>query len=404
MAEMIFNESTMYNGNIFKFENRLKSSLNRYTENGALFVTYYSQDENSSTVDRGLQDIETLFGKRAPLRYNKIEHFPVYGFGRTDPENTDEQQIEDINVNGDCIILPSTIVPKPVDFFIIEHLKMNAIFEVVEVIYDSMKSDGSYKIRYRLHSTSHETIQKINQQVVGEYVTQLDSIGTSTNPIISKENAATKSQIIKMVNKMISSYRAMFYDERHNCFLYREEESGLDWFDMCGNEFMMKYSLMNYENSSKVIVLSHKIEDKQFTRRYHNSIYSWIELGAPLRFLRKFEFVLDEASTYPYSSFAQWGDVDIQIIQPLSTQENGIITNAHYFFDDVQFNAFLDPNIEPYNEYEKLIWKFIHRTDLTMKDISLYTADALITSVKHIDLFLYTPIIIYIIRHILEMD
>ena len=404
-GQLIFNEESMINGNIFKFEERLQSQVNKYIENGAILTTFYSQAENRSTVDRGLQDIDELFGKKSPLRYNKIKNFPLYGFGQANPDNTDELQIEDINVEGDCIILPSTIVPKQVDFFQINHLKMTALFEVTSVNYDSMKPDGFYKIHYRLVSTSDETIQGLQNQVIETYSTELNAIGTDTNPIIREDDFQYRSQVRKMVNQMITNYRALFYNKKHNCFLYHHPEMGLDWFDMCGNEFMAKYSLMNMENSGNVIVLHDKLQESQMPLYYSNSVYNWIELGAPARMLRRFFFNLNYAEGYPYSSFYRWGDGDIQIMQPLANQQEKINYQQYSFFDDTTLNAFMDDTHEPLNEYEKLIWKFIHAPNqLTIKDVSLYTGDALINSVRHLDTFLYTPIIIYIIRFILGMN
>ena len=405
-GQLIFDESTMINGNIFKFEDRLHSHMNKYIEKGSIFSIYFSQDENSSTVDRGLQNIDELFGKHAPLRYNKIMNFPLYSFGQVNPENTDEQQIEDINVNGECIILPSTIVPKVNDLFIIKHLKMNALFIVSNVQYDSMKVDGYYKINYRLQTTSEERIQQLMNKIINTYHTDLNAVGSNVNPIIKEDKFILKKKIQQMLNQMISSYRALFYNERHNCFLFHHPETGLDWFDMCGNEFMAKYSLMNYFNSSNVIVLHDKIKDSQMPLIYNRSIYNWLEMDAPLRLLQKFPFILTSAEGYPYSSFVRWGDVDIQIINPIDVNQvtaNSVL-DQYYYFNNTQFNTFMNSNIEPYNEYEKLIWKFIHYTNISIEDISLYTGDVLINSVNHIYVYLYTPIIIFIIRKILEMN
>lgn len=404
-GQLIFNEESMINGNIFKFEQRLQSHVNKYIENGAILTTYYSQRENSITVDRGLQDIDQLFGKKSPLRYNKIKNLPLYGFGQTNPENTDEMQVEDINIEGDCILLPSTIVPKQLDFFQVNHLKMNALFQITSVNYDSMKPDGYYKIHYRLISTSEETIQDINEKVIDTYSTELNAIGSNINPIIREDEFQYKNQVRQMVNQMITNYRALYYNTRHNCFLYHHPEMGLDWFDMCGNEFIAKYSLMNIENSSNVILLHDKIQDSQKLLYYTNSIYNWIEIGAPARMIRKFFFDLIYADCYPYSSFARWGDGDIQIIQPFSNQQEKINNQKYSFFDNTSLNALLDEKIEPLNEYEKLLWKYMYKPNqLTINDVSLYTADALINSVKHLDTFFYTPIIIFIIRKIIGMN
>lgn len=405
MAQLIFDESTMIDGNIFQYESRLKSSMNKYIEGGAMFVDYFVQDENSSTVDRGLQDIEQLFGSKAPLRYNEIEDFPLYGFNQLKPEGTDEQQIEDFNVNGECVVLPSTIVPKPYDFFIIKHLRMNGLFMVTNVEYDSMKAEGYYKITYRLQSTSHETIQSLRQKVLQKYQMDLNSIGTGVNPIVKQEDAVLKSRINQMTSKMIEAYRGMFYNERHNCFLFRDPETGMDVFDMCGNEFMAKYALMNYPNSPTVIVLNDKLREPQFLRYYTNSVYNWLELGAPLRMLSRFPYFTLDVSGYLYSSFVQWGDLDTHVIYPLSNSERGSETTLT-FFNDEQFRAFLDPDQPAFaNEYDLLMWKYINKqSSLSINDISLYLGDALLSSVNHRDVFLYTPIIIYIIRQILRMQ
>lgn len=400
---LIFDESTLMDGNIFKFEQRLKSHMNKFIENGAMLVTYFAQNEDASTVDRGLQDIDQVFGKHAPLRYVEIMNFPVYGFGQAKPENDDSQQIEDINVDGTCIIQPSTIVPKPMDFFIIKHLKMVALFQVTNVDVDTMKVDGYYMIRYHLYSTSKEDIEKIRAQCTDRAYTDLNAIGTRRNPIIKEDDFVLRGKIEQMVCSMISSYRALFYNAKHNCFLFRDQESGLDWFDMCANEFMAKFSVMNYYNSSKVIVLNEKLHDTQLQLRYHNSIFHWIEMGAPERLLQKFYFSLGDASAFPSSSFVKWGDLDVQVMFPLAVNETGIMTEPLSYFDDDQLNAFMG-DFEPANEYEKLIWKFIRKTDLTIHDISLYTADALLNSIRHRDVYLYTPIIVYIIRFILDLE
>lgn len=404
-GQLIFNEESLLNGNIFKFEQRLQSHLNKYIDNGAILTTYYSQAEDATTVDRGLQDIDNLFGNHSPLRFNKIKNFPLYGFTQLNTENIDELQIEDIAVEGDAIVQPMTIVPKQMDYFEINHLKMHAIFQVVTVSYDSMKPDGFYKIHYRLITTSPETIKSIQNQVIETFSTELNDIGSDRNPIIREDEFYYKNQVRQMVSQMIKNYRALFYNSRHNCFLFHHKQTGYDLFDMCGNEFMMKYSLINNANSGNVIVLSDKLHDSQSLRYYTNSVYNWIELGAPARLLSRFYFILSEASGYPYSSFARWDDGYIQIIQPIPNHQEDKCNRQYSFFSEDTFNGLLDDTHEPYNEYEKLIWKFIWKPNqLSIKDVSLYTADALINSIECMDTYLYTPIIIYIIRHILGLN
>ena len=402
---LIFDEQSLIDNNIFKYEQRLKSNTNKYVENGALLTTFFNIRENATTVDRGLRTIDEIFGHKSPLKFNKILNFPVYGFGQANPSNTDEGGVEDINVDGSFQILPSTIVPHPNDFFIINHLQMKGVFQVTNVECDSMKVEGYYKITYRLHSTSDEILQNLELQTVETYHCDLNAIGTDVNPIIKKDDFVKKTQIQQMLNQMIQSYRAMFYDERHNCFLLYHQEYGTRWFDPCGNEFMAKHSLMNPENSAKVIILHDKLIDKQFPLFYNNSVYNWLELGCPKRFLQKFHFILNDAEGFPLSSFARWNEDDIQIIQPLALHQAKVNYQKYSFFDSLQVAAFEDLSKPPNSEYEKLIYKFMNEAhSISISDVSLYTADSLLSSINHSDVFLYTPIVIYIIRQILRFN
>jgi hypothetical protein len=408
--QSIFNEGPMLKENLYQHEKRLKSHLSKYlAESGSMLVTFYTIRENASTVDRGIQDIEKLFGHKSPLRFNKIKDFPVYGFGQITPTNTDEIGIEDINVEGDCIIGPGTIVPNPNDFFTINHLmarKNIAIFQVIEVQYDSMRPEGYYKIRYRLISTSEETLNDLENKVVDTLHTDLNAVGSNVNPIIREDDFVHRAKVEQMLNQMIHSYRALFYNERHNCFLIDDQELGGRIFDLCGNEFIAKHSLMNPVNSTKVVMLHNKLRDSRFPVFYNNSIYSWIELDAPKRLLRGFDFKLAHAaSEYVDSSFARWGDDDIQVIQPLGMHQTGLNETSYTFFNAIQLSALEQNGIEPTSEFEKLIWKFVNKSDsLSIHDVSLYTADTLLASYKSIEVFLYTPLAIYIIRKILKLN
>lgn len=408
MAGLIFDEKTLLDGNLFKYEQRLHSHLNKYVQGGAILTTYFSQEDNAITVDRGTKSIDELFGHKSPLRFAMILDFPLYNFSGTNPENDEETpNVEDIRVEGDAIIIPCTVVPKQYDFFIVNHLKMKAVFEVVSVTYDSMKSDGYYKIHYRLHSTSDETIQNMRNQCIKTYHTDLNAVGGEVNPIITEVDYVKKTQVIKTVNHMINLYRSMFYNSRHNCFLFHDQQSGLDWFDMCGNEFIARHSVMNPSNSTTVIILNDKIQDPQLSVHYANSVYSWIETGCPIGYLQKFPFILNYSEGYLYSSFNMWGEGDIQIMQPITTSQDKINWQRHYFFDETQFAALNDSEHEANaNEYERLIWKYIHKHDtINLQDISLDIANPLITGAKYsLDTFLLTPICIYIIRQILRMN
>lgn len=402
MSGLIFDEKTLYDGNIFKFEDRLQTHVNKYIEGGAILTIYFSQDEVNSTVDRGMKNIDQLFGNHSPLRFHQINDLPMYGMGQANPENSDELQVEDIELEGSLQILPCTIVPKPFDFFIIKHLKMNAIFEVKNVVYDSMKVNGYYKIDYRLHSTSKETLANMQKQVLDVSNTDLNMIGTKVNPIIKEEDFILRSKIEKMCNNMIKSYIALFYNDRHNCFLYKNLERQELWFDVCAHQFMREYAIMNYHNSAKCITLTNKLDDSNFLLNYNNCIFNWIEMHSPIRMLQKFNYTLQSSNHYPYSSFYRWNE-EVQIMMPLDVNTKMTYFESFSYFDETQFISLLEDKQEPFYDYDKLIWKFIRNKELTYQDVPLTLGDSLFKSSKHLNVYLYTPIIIYILRFILKL-
>lgn len=399
---LIFDEKTLLDQNIFKFEHRLKANTSRFMSEGATLTTYYQLHENRTTVDRGFQNIDQLFGKHSPLRFNKIKDFPLYGLQQLNPNNDDSTQIEDISVEGECILLPSTIVPNPNDFFILNHLRMKALFRVVEVQFDSMKVEGFYKIKFHLHACSDETLRALEQQTINIYHTDLNAIGTEVNPIIREDNFVLRSKIKQMVNKIIQAYKALFYNERHNCFLYLNPETRDYWFDLCGNEFMAKHNLMNTENSSNVIVLSDKLQDQEFPLLYNRSIYNWLELGAPLSFLQPFYFTLSHTTNYPMSSFELWDEDHTMVMFP-TIKEKDNFNSSNSYFDSAQLTAF-NGKVKPYSDFEKIIYDYINNTNMSIYDIPLTLADGLLLSMHVKDVFLYTPIVLYIIKQILRMN
>jgi hypothetical protein len=164
---------------------------------------------------------------------------------------------------------------------------------------------------------------------------------------------------------------------------------------------------MNYDNSAGVVMLSNKIVDIQLPRMYYESIYSWIENGCPETDLQKFYYITTDCTEYIDSSFFRWGDDDIRIIKPIRlTANNRLGHTDKSYFNDLQFNLLLYKTREPLaSDYEKLIWKYVNEKDkISINDISLNLVNSLVNVYNNMDSFIFTPIIIYIIRELLGMN
>ncbi len=425
MAELIYDERSLVDSQMYKYDKYLHSRINKYTGTGRTLVTYYSIDESHTTDSLGLNDAYQIIGENSPLRYRKIKSLPLIGFSPLNPENTNagSTSVRDYGLNGETYTIPGTIMPKENDFFIIEHLHMTHLIRVTEVTQDGLNTDGSYRVSYSLYTTNPKDIAQLEKQVVGVYVTDLQTIGgEDLTPVIGEEDYELRSRLIRMVDDMVENYKANFYDPNHNCFLLHL--NGRTLFDLCGNMFMARNGVMIRDNGHHNIVLNeNKLRDRESEFHYQRSPYKWIERDAPLRYLSTFKYRTVKGINYIDSSFAHYGyDVDVMIPGDDWCGNPG---EDLYFPMEVYNILASECDIRECNicdcpcckcrntcirayklsrhDYVSLIHDYIHGRLKSIHDLSLYTGDQLFDNSMSKDAFLWTPIIIYIIKQTLKI-
>ena len=227
---------------------------------------------------------------------------------------------------------------------------------------------------------------------------------------------------MRMLDDMTESYIAKFYDQRHNCFICHL--NGRSLFDLCGNMFMARNGVMIRDNATGNIVLNeNKTNDPRIQDLYQKSPYKWIERDAPLRYLDTFKYHISGSYNYPDSSFARCGDIiDIMVPNdPWCSSEN-----CNLFFP-MEVYEILEKELDPREcdvcncrccayrntcirhyklkrfDYVSIIHDYIHGKLKTIQDLSLYTGDPLFDNSLSEEVYLWTPIIIYIIRQTLKI-
>ena len=425
MAQLLYDENSLVDSQMYKYDKFLHSRINKYTGNGRTMVLYYSLNDEQTTDSLGMGTHYQILGKDSPLRYNEIENMILLGFSPLTPQDaqTSSTDVRNYDLRGEAYIIPGTIMPKENDFFIVKHLKMNHLFRVTEVIQDGLNTDGSYKINYALFSTNPKEIVWIKKQTIDHYIMDFQTIGgEDLTPVIGKEDYELRDRLIRMVDDMVENYIANFYDNRHNCFILHL--NGISLFDPCGNMFMAKHGLMIRDNSNGNIVLNeNKIRDTRMPWLYQRSPYKWIERDAPIRYLDTFKYRLIKAYNYPDSSFANYGD-DIDVMIPTDAWCES--PDCDKYFPDAVYQIFdNEQDIRTCNEcdcrccqermcciysyklkrydYISLIHDFIHGKITNIHDLSLYMGDQLFDNSMSKDVFLWTPIIIYIIKQTLKI-
>ena len=76
---LIIDEQRMIEENTFEYEKRIQSPTNRLIDTKQTYTTYYHILHDQTTVDEGFLDVASIIGHRSPIRFSKIENFPIYG-------------------------------------------------------------------------------------------------------------------------------------------------------------------------------------------------------------------------------------------------------------------------------------------------------------------------------------
>ena len=342
-------------------------------------------------------DVASILGHKSPFRFNKIENFPLYGMEQIVLQLQETDVGLDSSYEGEATTLPSTIRPVQNDYFIIPILHDYYVFRITDIQYDNLMPDNYYRINFRLEFLDESQITNLNNQTVEDYVCVLENIGTEQECIIQKESFGLLKNIQKMYHDIIEFYNAMFYDERHNSYLC-ELESGRKIYDPFQTDFINLHGLFKEKNNLLTTILTEQYNDPKRKYKYSKSVYKYIELR-DYKLLSTFKYTLRPGTSIHESSFYRWHDKMIDVIDiPNYFPDNcGQVFSSDYV-DAITYNA------EVYGDYATLIQRFVRKEELHLKDIPLTLDNELLYLNNSLEVFFFTPIIMYVIREIIKTD
>ena len=402
MAYLI-NEKRMVEENLFQFEDRLKSPLSRFLDTTPTFVTYYHLNSDETTTDEGFLDVASIIGFRSPIEFNKITDFPLYGIEQVVLQLQDEDHGLDSSYSGDAVILPNTIKPLQNDFFVIPTLHDAYIFRVTEIAYDAAMPDNFYKISFQLEYIDNEKLTQLDDQVHSSFSCILGNIGTENKCLIESGQLETINKIDEMYNDMVQTYLALFYDERYNCLLGDwdcpiDDKVGCRIYDPFQTEFINKHKLFNKKNDLKTLILTNQYTDKRRRVKYEKSLYRFIE-RRDTTLVNNFPYILYAGSSEHESAFYRWIDRYVYTLDiPLGSTDNFLV----YQMFSNEFVTSIRVNGPTESKHAELIQKYVRKEEITINDIPLNLNEELINLNGSIEVFFYTPIILYIIKEVVN--
>lgn len=393
----LINEEKLVENNIFKYEDRINSQISRFLDKSPIFVTYFHLNVNETTTDGGFKDVEEIIGDRSPLRFQKIENFPIYGLDQIVLALQEFDQGLDTEYNGEAVILPNTIKPLQNDFFMINHVKGSFIFRVNEIQYDSIRPDNFYKIGFKFEYLDETKEEELNNQVEEKYTCILQNIGSEDTCIIREDYKEQLDKLDEMYSDMVNTYKAIFYSERYNCFLGESDSlAGVKLYDPLQTVFFNKHKLLNKKEDYNTLYLSEAFEDNKRKIKYEKSIYRIFE-RRDVKLLSEFPYNLISGVTKTDSSFARWVDKSIMICDiPIINVE------CTWKMLPKEIVSIFQLNGESQSKYVTLMQRFIRNESLSLYDIPLDLNEELLKLSANEEVFFFTPILLYIIQTIVH--
>lgn len=393
---IIFDEHKYVETNIMNFEERMGSKYSRFTGNAQTYSTYFHINDEKTSLDEGLDDIEELIGSRSPLRFDKINGFPLYGLEPIVLQIVEGEQGYDTSYEGEVIVLPGTIIPCENDMFIINHVKNGFIFRVTAVDYDTLKTNNYYKLSFSLEAIDEDKVGQLLKQVVTNCECILENVGTDKKCIIEEAAYHLVNDIQNMYDDMVNTYMTLYYDETYNS-LIGELRNGRRIYDPLQAEFINKHNLFNKSNDFNTIILSEQFTDRERKIKYEKSLYRFIERNN-VDLLNNFYYTIFLGCTNPETTFYKWHDKSIYIldIPRIMDKNNSDFIISDKFIEDIRINNKMQ------NNYAQLIKKYIKKEIKSINDIDLTLNDALLHLDDCEELFFFTPIILYIIKTTLD--
>ena len=392
MANLIYNEEALIDNNIFQYEKRIHSPVVRMQSKNMVLTTYWHINNAETTTDAGWQDVQNVLGDKSPIKFNRIEKFPLYEMEQINLQMEDGEAGIDMNHEGDATIIPGTIKPLPNSFFMINHLKEAYIFRVTEVTIDNVMPDNYYKIHYRLEYLNSDMVDRLNSQTTEVYSCILDNIGTEERCIVEKESQVKIKEIEKMLDDVKSIYLSIFYSERYNVLL-GDLCAGEHLYDPLQSAFINKNDILNSKRDLNTIILSVECEDSKFRLKYNKSIYKFIENPDRSK-IERFYYDTFLGISRPETQFNRWLDSSIHVLDipqymdPL--KKKAIFTEE--FVNAVRDNR---PIASPYGE---LLRKYICNKTLDIRDIPLDLNDEMSLFDGGLEVFFTIPLLIYVIK------
>lgn len=395
------NKKDMINSAVSNLKNSIDNIFVFAVNEKPTIVTYYNINEEKTVLDiDGTMDTYEIIGKNSPIRYDKIRGLPIAGFDKIIAQlETTEMGIEGNEITGEVTIFPDTIKAHVNDMFVIPYLEENLIFQITEVQYDTLDTGSNYsRVQYTLYGGSSKYIM-LERQVVENYDTIIDNIGSTGFKAIIKSEFYTMIEKFQSYTVTLKDYyKMLFYNNKVQTFTFFNTKKDTIFYDPYMIEFLKRNEILS--GATNYLCVQHQCSLHQtFVLDYDSTFLRCIE-KKDRKGINKYnimivgELIKDITSIFNtrledyYKVTYKYPDTLINYM-PMNIIEADLIRRIK----EVTFY-----NKEE-NSYLNIIIKFFNDIDLSEEDIESIDN---INFNDNILMYYYIPIIIYCIENFIK--
>lgn len=237
---------------------------------------YYNINKDFSSLDPGSKLYMDNLGDESSIKYNKIEDFILYGFNRIElnTEN-DEFGLEANAIEGDCYILPNTIIPTEGDYFEVDHIKDSTWLFIVKDVQKDTLDNGSnvYKISYKLNKIDHDSIL---QNIVNSFKMIEQREGTNIAKIVRCEDYDIAKIMDEKAVMLKQYFIDLFYNEKVQSFTYTDSYE-YRTYDPYMIEFLIRNKILDNGEDSYIHIIHQIPVSKTFSLDYDKTFFRIFE-------------------------------------------------------------------------------------------------------------------------------
>jgi hypothetical protein len=282
-------------------------------------------------------------------------------------------------IEGDCYVLPDTIIPTEGDYFEIEHITSSTwLFIVHDVQQDTLENGMNvYKLNYKLEYVDHE---RILNNIINDYDMVEVREGTNILKVIRSKDHIIAKKIDEVAVMLKKYYNDLFYNPKVQTFTFMDLN---EWrvYDPFMIEFLIRNKILDNGLDSFVYVC-HQIDvPKTFIIDYDKTFYRAFEEKSINKLMKsKFSIQLEDLKSYgtTFSSRYEAYFKAVYVNPPASGYKGYCIPQELIY--DIQENKLIDTKVKDENHdipyWKNILVKYFNGGDFTDDEVeSIETLD-----------------------------